>query len=171
MATTKPRITITLNPRTYEVLKAIGELGGQPMSGFVSEMLDSALPTLERMAVTFQKVKQAHNLERAKFLETIDDAQAVIEPVVMEALGQFDLFMNNIDEAVEGRQTSARNERPLPPSAAAAAPHTNRGVTPKTITPPKPSKAKALKGVAEKKVLKKSGLSNEHKHGVKRHAV
>ena len=53
MATTKPRITITLNDTSYAVLKAISECSGQPMSTFVTEMLDSARPTLERMAATF----------------------------------------------------------------------------------------------------------------------
>ena len=99
MATTKPRITITLNQRTYEVIKAIGELGGQPMSAFVSEMLDSALPTLERMAATFQAVKTAQTAERGKFLSSLDRAQAALEPAVMEAVGQFDLFLATVETA------------------------------------------------------------------------
>ena len=104
MATTKPRITITLNQRTYEVIKAIGELGGQPMSAFVSEMLDSALPTLERMAATFQAVKTAQTAERGKFLSSLDRAQAALEPAVMEAVGQFDLFLAR-GRAVSGRKS------------------------------------------------------------------
>ena len=76
MATSKPRITITLNQRTYDVIKSIGDLGNGTMSGFVSEMLDSALPTLERMAVTFQAIQKAQTAERGKFLASMDRAQA-----------------------------------------------------------------------------------------------
>ena len=64
MATGKPRITITLDEANYRVLKAISECSGQPMSKFVAELLDGARPTLERMAVTFQKIKQAQDQER-----------------------------------------------------------------------------------------------------------
>lgn len=120
MATTKPRITITLNQRTYEVLKAISDLGGNPMSAFVAEMLDSALPTLERMAATFQAIKGAQETERGKFLASLDRAQAALEPAVMEAVGQFDLFLATVETAVADgghpageAPTAAANPRPV----------------------------------------------------------
>jgi uncharacterized protein (DUF1778 family) len=100
MATNKPRITITLNQRTYAVVKAISDLGGKPMSAFVAEMLDSALPTLERMAATFQVIKGAQETERGKFLASLDRAQSSLEPAVMEAVGQFDLFLATVETAV-----------------------------------------------------------------------
>ena len=159
MATTKPRITVTLNERTYNVLKVIGDLGSSTMSGFISEMLDSALPTLERMAVTFQKIKQAQEGERARFLESIDDAQAVLEPVVMETLGQFDLFMGKIDRAIEGRGArdgGAAGALPPLPSASVPSPPTNRGDTPTRAHASKPKQGKASRAVSTAKVLKKS---------------
>ena len=55
MATSKPRITITLNHRQYEVLKAISDCSNQPMSAFISELLEESLPVLERMAESFRK--------------------------------------------------------------------------------------------------------------------
>lgn len=160
MATTKPRITITLNDKSYAVLKAISECSGQPMSTFVTEMLDSARPTLERMAATFQKIKRAQDAERARFLENIDEAHAAIEPVVMETLGQFDLFLGKIENAV-GIQTvtdaslASTGIGCMP--AAAASPPTNRGDTPRKGTGRKASNGKASKAVSAAKVLKKSG--------------
>ena len=152
MATTKPRITITLNDKSYAVLKAISECSGQPMSTFVTEMLDSARPTLERMAATFQKIKRAQDAERARFLENMDEAQAAIEPVVMETLGQFDLFLGRIEQAVEGRGAGRACEAgaPVPlPSAALVAPSTNRG-----DTPTKGKRLQASSGKASGAVLK-----------------
>ena len=120
MATTKPRITITLNEQTYAVLKAIADLGNGTMSGFVAEMLDSALPTLERIAATFQAIKKAQTAERSKFLASMDRAQAKLEPAVMEAVGQFDFFLANVESAVaavgqpEGAAPAASaNPRPV----------------------------------------------------------
>ena len=159
MATTKPRITITLNDKSYAVLKAISECSGQPMSTFVTEMLDSARPTLERMAATFQKIKRAQDAERARFLESVDDAQAALEPVVMETLGQFDLFMGKIDRAFEGRGLGGGCEAAAPsplPSAAAASPLTNRGDTPTRVHASKPKNGKASGAVLKNRVSKKS---------------
>lgn len=144
MATTKPRITVTLTKRQHEVLRTISECGGQPMSTFVSEMLEAALPTLERMAATFQKIKKAQELERAKFLESMDEAQAAIEPVVMEAVGQFDLFLGKMEKAAGVAGAPDARERAAAPAAPEAppAPLTNRGVT--------PTRGKARKGRQDK---------------------
>ena len=157
MATTKPRITITLNQRTYAVVKAISDLGGQPMSAFVAEMLDSALPTLERMAATFQAIKNAQTAERGKFLASMDRAQEALEPAVMEAVGQFDLFLGKIEAAV-GVQTDATAGAPAARRRAPRSPGTGdprlvtRGSTPPSrkksaasTTATKPTASKALR--------------------------
>lgn len=158
MATTKPRITITLNDKSYAVLKAISECSGQPMSTFVTEMLDSARPTLERMATTFQKIKRAQDAERARFLENMDEAQAAIEPVVMQTLGQFDLFLGRIEQAAEGMggggSCGAAAPAPLP-SAGSASPPTNRGDTPTRAHASKPKNGKASGAVLKNAVSKK----------------
>ena len=171
MATAKPRITVTLNDKSYAVLKAISDCSGQPMSTFISEMLDSARPTLERMATTFQKIKNAQVAERSRFLETIDEAQSAIEPVVMETLGQFDLFLGKIETAVEGGQTVAAKRLPLPSSTADSSPPTNRGDTPLRKKQLQASSTKALKPVLKNEVLKKSAVTKTHKSRGKSHAV
>lgn len=158
MATTKPRITITLNDKSYAVLKAISECSGQPMSTFVTEMLDSARPTLERMAATFQKIKQAQDAERARFLERVDDAQSAIEPVVMATLGQFDLFLGQIENAVGIRSVTDASAAStgidrMPP--AAKSPPTNRGDTPTRAHASKPKQGKASGAVLKNAVSKK----------------
>lgn len=170
MPTKKPRLNITLEQRSYDVIKSISETSGRPMSSFVSELLEGAMPTLERMAVTFQKIKNAQDVERTTFLAAVDDAQAVIEPLVMEAIGQFDMFMGKIDAAVDGRRMPAPAGA-FRPSAAASSPLTNRGVTPKKQTHTKPSNSKGLKVVSKKEVLKKVSIANEHKPRGKSHAV
>ena len=124
------------------------------MSTFVSEMLQSAEPTLERMAVTFQKIKQAQNAERSRFLKDVDEAQAAIEPVVMQTLGQFDLFLEKIESVVEGKGGPRERGDSLP-STAAESPSTNRGDTPTKGKGSKSSGGKALRPVTSKRVLKK----------------
>ena len=151
MATTKPRITITLNDKSYAVLKAISECSGQPMSTFVTEMLDSARPTLERMAATFQAIKGAQDTERGRFLASLDRAQAALEPAVMEAVGQFDLFLATVESAV----TDGGHPEGEAPAATANPRPVTRGSTPLLRKKPAASKP-ALKASSRAASGKKS---------------
>lgn len=133
MATTKPRITVTLTKRQHDVLKVISECGGRSMSAFISEMLELSLPTLERMAATFQKIKASQDIERARVVEALDEAQSALEPIAMAAIGQFDLFLGKVGAAADVGRVS-------PPAAALAQgggisqpPSANRGVTPRQV--------------------------------------
>jgi hypothetical protein len=155
MATSKPRITVTLTKRQHEVLKVISECGGQPMSAFINEMLELSLPTLERMAVTFQKMKQAQDIQRSKLADALDEAQTALEPIALSAVGQFDLFMGRIDDALvpagdaTGGAHATGAERP-------SAPSTNRGATPKRAKAAKPTAAK-VSGVSISSRKSKTG--------------
>jgi len=115
MTTKKPRITVTLEPRTYELLKSLQESGGQSMSQFVSEMLHEAEPMLERMAVLFSRVKEQQDANRARIVGGLQDVQQNLEPMLVEMLGQWDMFM-----ADSGLEEKKKSKRPHP---------TNRGVT------------------------------------------
>lgn len=130
MATTKPRITVTLTERQHEVLRTISDCGGQPMSRFISELLELSLPSLERMAATFQKIKRVHDSQRNSILEAIDDAQTALEPIALDAIGQLDLFLAKMESACDATETDASAASTVSGGALArSAPATNRGAT------------------------------------------
>ena len=111
MATQKPRITVTLTQRQHDVLRSISESSGQPMSAFLSEMLEVSMPTIERMAVTFQKIKQAQSVERDKYLQSMDETQTVLEGIAQQAMGQFDLFLAAVTEQSAQDETAPAGGR------------------------------------------------------------
>ena len=155
MATSKPRITVTLSQRQHEVLRSISDCGGQSMSSLLGELIEAALPTLERMSNTFQKLRHAHTLERAKMIEAMDEAQAVLEPIAYAAVDQFDLFLGKIEQAVEGVPDGC-GAPPATPATAQPHPRTNRGVTPtegkvRKARPAKASSHSSLSEVSRKK--------------------
>lgn len=156
MTTKNPRITITLNPDHYRVVQSISAMTGKPMSAFIVEMLGSAMPTVERMAVTFQKIKSAQDETRSRFLETIDQAQSEIEPIVMNAVGQFDLFLGRMEGAVSEETDATRGAPALRRPRSRSTP-TNRGDTPLEGKRLKASGSKASRPVQAVKVLKKKG--------------
>lgn len=152
MPTNKPRITITLTQRQHDVLKAISENSGQSMSAFVNELLEQSLPVLERMAESFRKIKAAQDEQKKRIVEELDQAQAAVEPVLAQVIGQFDLFMTRIESAAGASGTSARaGGRGAP--AAPSTPVTNRGVTP---SPEKVRKPSAGKGSSPSKAARVS---------------
>lgn len=125
------------------------------MSSLLGELIEAALPTLERMSNTFQKLRHAHTLERAKMIEAMDEAQAVLEPIAYAAVDQFDLFLGKIEQAVEGVPDGC-GAPPATPATAQPHPRTNRGVTPtegkvRKARPAKASSHSSLSEVSRKK--------------------
>lgn len=136
MATTKPRITITLEPAAYNALRGLSTFSGEAMSSIVSEFLMMALPTLERMAATAQRISEAKGAELERIRTQIHDAQEVFEPLAMATLAQADFFLGQVaQEAPRGASAT----RGASGATVDSSPRTNRGVTP---TPAKPLKPK-----------------------------
>ena len=157
MATTKPRITVTLTQRQHDVLRVISDCGGQPMSAFISDMLEQALPVLERMAESFRKIKAAQDEQKKRIVEELDQAQAEVEPVLEQVLGQFDLFLTKIEQASGAGAVGARERASAPAPGASSTPVTNRGVTPSQVKGRKSSPGKASKPFSVSKVFEKKG--------------
>lgn len=158
MATLRPRITVTLTNKQHEVLRSISETSGQSMSTFISGILDVSMPTLERMAIAFHKIKQVQDSQRQKIASELDAVQDAIEPVVQDVVGQFDMFMAQIERSADAAIVG--DAQPRAPKIAAladdSAPATNRGATPTTPKPRKPASDKALRPVSQvKKSIKK----------------
>lgn len=148
MATRKPRITVTLSEKQYEVLKTISDNSGQAMSAFVGELLEQTLPVLERMALSFRRIKLAQDEQKKRIAKELDEAQTAAEPFLAEALGQFDLFMSRVEE-VSGVKSGTE--------PAMLTPVTNRGVTPPLKKGKKSISSKDLNGVSTGKKKSKKG--------------
>jgi len=130
MATNKPRITVTLEPRVYEVLRAISDNSGQSMSYFISDMLSTNYPIFERMAVSFQRIASQRELHKREIGETLQDAESALAPLLEQAIAQFDMFTSKV-EGVLGVQEAV----PTPLS--------NRGVRNDQTDSKKPIKSRS----------------------------
>lgn len=130
MATSKPRITVTLTKRQHEVFQSLSASSGQSMSSLIGEIIEVSMPTFERMAATFQKIKASQDLERARIADALGEAQSALEPIALAAVGQFDLFLGRIESAIPPVRAE-RNDAPTVGMDATQPPSTNRGVTPR----------------------------------------
>jgi hypothetical protein len=106
MATTKPRITISLTDRQYAVLHSMSKSTGKPMSSTVVELLDSAVPALERMAVAFQRLDAANEQQRLAAVNRLDAVQSKMDALVDRVVDQFDMFAGNLASSIDTVESS-----------------------------------------------------------------
>ena len=129
MATTKPRLTITLEPHTHAVVSQLAELQGRPKSSVISELLESVTPVLERTCYVLQIAERASSGVSDDLRESMERSEAKLQAMMQDALGQMDIFA----EALTGSQASAdeceRSDHHGTAEQAGQPPHSNTGVT------------------------------------------
>jgi len=108
MATTKPRVTVTLERRTYECLSRLSAVGGDSMSSIISEFIEISLPSMERLVVVLERAKAAPEETRAGIAAAVDRAERDMLPAMMEALNQNDLFLADIESAASPSPRAAQ---------------------------------------------------------------
>ena len=158
MATQNPRITITLHPDTYTVVKELSRLNSESMSATVGGLLDQVSPVLERIITVLTAAEQAKAAVKDRLVDDMEEAQAKMEKslgVVLddfEAMGQpfLDLFADVQRKAPKGAKAErARAQRKGPVgkgprllAARSATPPSNRGVRSDPKTEGKPVTAR-----------------------------
>ena len=111
MTTTKPRITVNLEPVTALQLKRISELTGNSQSSMISEVLEQAAPVFERLIVVLEAAEQAKAKVKEQSVARLSDAQARIEAQLGLVLDDFDRTTAPLLEEVEKVKRRRRRDR------------------------------------------------------------
>ena len=145
MATTKPRINVTLEPHRYALFKRLAALQGVSMSSLIGELLEAVAEPMERVCVVLEAAAKAPEELRTGLREAVDKAEASIMPNALSTLEQFDLFLG----ACEGMTGAATTGGRAADAGAVASPNprpVTRGSTPVRKAKPaagaKPTKRK-----------------------------
>ena len=93
MSTTKPRITVTLEPHAHEVLSRLSAASGDPMSQIVAGFVDLAVPSLERLVVVLERARAAPQEVRAGLAAALERADRQLMPALVNGIDQADLFL------------------------------------------------------------------------------
>lgn len=101
MATTKPRITITLAQEQYDVLARLAKLQKAPMAAIVSDLVGEVTPILERVADSLEIAMKASDSVRANLRRSAEEAEEELRPIAAQVLNQFDLFSAEMKRLVE----------------------------------------------------------------------
>lgn len=117
MATDKPRITITLNPHVYATLKRMSELGGQPMSTIISELLDSVHEPFMRTVALLDAASQAPNQVKDGLRQSFQAVEREMYGAVGYTVAQMDWLIEQLGDPPSGDTVRpARAGRAVSPS-------------------------------------------------------
>ena len=141
MATTKPRINVTLEPHRFELYKRLAALQGVSMSSLVAELLETVAEPMERVCVVLEAAKTAPSSVLNGLRSAIGKAEAELMPNALTVVEQGNMFFTEVENAlviggedersVSDEQNSARAATTLSPSAVAPDPRlVTRGSTP-----------------------------------------
>lgn len=100
MSTTKPRITITLEPKQYEVISRLAALQKGSMSRIVSELLAEVTPMLEKVCDTMAIAVKANDDMKARIFKSCEEAEQDMRPLVEAVTNQLDMFAGGVRAAV-----------------------------------------------------------------------
>lgn len=106
MPTKKPRITITLEPHSHEVLSRLSSASRQSMASIVTDILDTAIPSLERVVVVLERAATASQDVRDGVAAAIERAERDLMPSMLAAIDQSDMFLADLGHQAGGGAAS-----------------------------------------------------------------
>lgn len=107
MPTNNPRLSVTLSPHRYDLLKRLAALQGTSAAAVVSETMEMVYPVLERVCVVLEAARKAQETRKDGLRDAVSRAEAQLVPLLYEAVSQFDLFMDDAAGAVGAPSGSA----------------------------------------------------------------
>ena len=121
MPTDKPRITITLNPHVYATLKRMSELGGQPMSTIISELLDSVHDPFMRTVALLDAAAQAPKQIKDGLRQSFEAVERELYGAVGYTSAQMDWLIEQLGKPSGGDAETGTRSGALPGSASGTA--------------------------------------------------
>ena len=132
MPTAKPRVQVTVTPAQFDLLRRLSKLQQRSMSAVLSELFATIEPVLERVAVVLEAAVRAQSSALDGLRSATEDAQAEIEPLLTNALGQLDLLV----QAAGVDQAAARTPPPASGGGRSRAPASAAPPPALALTPP-----------------------------------
>lgn len=84
MATTKPRLSVMLEPETYELLRELSELQGESMSKLIAGVLEVSVPVLVNLRDAGRRYERLSASAQVEMANRWQSAEAKLLPHVRE---------------------------------------------------------------------------------------
>ena len=106
MATTKPRVTVTLEQADYDLLAEFADQQGCSMSSVLVEVWQEAAPTITRVVKLIKEAKAAQGQVGDRIREMAIEAELQMMPLAREAINQLDIFEDEVRKAITTKPRS-----------------------------------------------------------------
>jgi predicted DNA-binding protein (UPF0278 family) len=112
MATTKPRVSVTLDPEMYEEVRELAVLTGESMSAVIGGLLDAVAPTVHRV-VEAGRLFQSYSAEmQDRVGGTFAAAEAKIAPALHRLQEQAFAALRELEGEPDDPRPVTRGSRP-----------------------------------------------------------
>lgn len=102
MATTKPRVAVTLDEHTHSVIARLAELQGRSRGSVIAELLDEVAPTLGRTVALLEAAASAPEQVKAGLRAVVEGVHQDLVAAAGDGIGQMDMLLALIEgEKVE----------------------------------------------------------------------
>jgi predicted CopG family antitoxin len=92
MATSRPRITITLTDATYSTLTELASLQERSISAIILELLELVDPLNRKVIKTIKRLQNVQRSSNADLVKSLDKAQAQAEAALVPLMALLDSF-------------------------------------------------------------------------------
>lgn len=122
MATSKPRITVTLDDDVHQLYRELADIQGCSMSSLVADLLRATVPVQQQVLAAMKTALSLQEGSRAEFLEKLQRAHQQASDTVapmMAILGEFEGGLpphSNTGVTTQNHQTECSPKNPAKPS-------------------------------------------------------
>jgi len=116
MATKRARFTISLNPNMYATLKRLSELGGEPLSKIVSDILESIHDPFMRTVALMEAAATAPQQVKDGLRQTVENTERDLYAAVGYSTAQVDWLTEQFGKKGGGEKAGARAAASPPPA-------------------------------------------------------
>ena len=112
MATSKPRVSVTLDPETYAELRELAAINRQSLSAVIGGLLDAVVPTVHRVVEVGRRFQTLSEGMQAQVRGTFEDAEAEIAPALRIVQDQAFSALAAVEETMGDPRPVTRGSRP-----------------------------------------------------------
>ena len=96
MPTAKPRVTVTLEQSTHEVIDRLASLQGRTRGAVIADMLDSVAPAIGRTVALLEAAMEAPNDVKRGLRAAVEAAHQEIVGVAGDGAAQLDMLLDRL---------------------------------------------------------------------------
>lgn len=94
MPTIKPRVQVTLEPSTHEVIQRLAELQGRSRGSIIAELLDEVGPALTRTVALLEAAAAAPDQVKAGLRGVVEGVHRELVSVSGDSVDQLDMLLS-----------------------------------------------------------------------------